>query len=167
MERQFTNLRSFWKQTLHSGQSDHGDDRSIFGATTLTVFGQISLFNKKTKNHYLFAIFDWSVTCSYVTHVPQFSYFSFNLYHLFLSNKKKQTKTVDYCAFYRKAGVCGHIAATLYQLARYKMKKETDSKGASETDIPCTSKTNSWKWRAANSKRKIQIKKSSVGDLWL
>jgi len=59
MERQFTNLRSFWKQTLHSGQSDHGDDRRIFGATTLTVFGQISLLNKKKqKIHYLFAIFD-------------------------------------------------------------------------------------------------------------
>jgi hypothetical protein len=39
------------------------------------------------------------------------------------------------------------------------MKKETDSKGASEADIPCTSKTNSWKGRAANSKRKIQIEK--------
>jgi hypothetical protein len=33
------------------------------------------------------------------------------------------------------------------------------SKGASETDIPCTSKTNSWKGRAANSKSKIQIEK--------
>jgi hypothetical protein len=39
------------------------------------------------------------------------------------------------------------------------MKKETDSKGASEDDIPCTSKTNSWKGRTANSKRKIQIEK--------
>jgi hypothetical protein len=39
------------------------------------------------------------------------------------------------------------------------MKKETDSKGASEADIPCTSKTNSWKGKAANSKRKIQIEK--------
>jgi hypothetical protein len=39
------------------------------------------------------------------------------------------------------------------------MKKETDSKGASEADIPCTSKTNSWKGRTANSKRKIQIEK--------
>ena len=74
-------------------------------------------------------------------------------------NKRKKSKTVDYCAFYRKAGVCGHIAATLHQLARTKMKKETDSKGASEADIPCTSKTNSWKGRTANSNRKIQIEK--------
>ena len=60
--------------------------------------------------------------------------------------------------FGRKAGVCGHIAATLYDLSG-NLRKKSSNETQAEEEIPCTSKLNTWKGRAASTKRKHRLDK--------